>query len=61
VALPKASWLHLEKSEETAMTAVKDIKTGKWRFYGVGSRRTFARIWGITVSNPEKSKAEKLK
>ena len=29
------------------MTAVKDIRSGKWRFYGVGNRKAFAKFWGI--------------
>lgn len=31
------------------MTAVKDLKTGKWRFYGVGNRKAFAKFWGIDL------------
>jgi hypothetical protein len=29
------------------MTAIKDIKTEEWCFYGVGSRAKFIKTWGI--------------
>ena len=31
------------------MTAIKDLKTGKWRFYGTGAENLMRKIWWLDL------------